>query len=172
MRASRSENAPKASVGAAGDATASMPARRASTVMRVLVVDDDPDTVTTLQEALPVLVPGILVEGAGSAQEAMHRAREQAYDIVVTDDRMPAMRGNSLLAWFRDEQPQAWRVLMSGAKEPERDGVAQHFLSKPFDLKALRRMLPANRKGDGSTPGVKQDRGKARPNGPGGPGLP
>src|SRR5437867_798003 len=63
--------------------------------VRVLVVDDDPDT----RELVTVILQraGAEVSGAGSTDEALRRADERAHEVVVSDLAMPARDGFALL---------------------------------------------------------------------------
>ena len=63
--------------------------------VRVLVVDDDPDT----RELVTVILQraGADVAGAGSTDEALRHAEQRAPDVVVSDLAMPARDGYALL---------------------------------------------------------------------------
>jgi len=63
--------------------------------VRVLVVDDDPDT----RELVMVILQraGAEVSGASSTDEALRRADERAPEVVVSDLAMPARDGFALL---------------------------------------------------------------------------
>ena len=65
------------------------------TGVRVLVVDDDPDTRDLVSVVLRAA--GADVAGAGSTDEALRRAEEAAPDVVVSDLAMPARDGYALL---------------------------------------------------------------------------
>jgi len=49
-----------------------------------------------------------------SPQEALEKARHTAYDLVLSDYRMPAMTGVQFLKAFRELQPDAARLIVSG----------------------------------------------------------
>ena len=63
--------------------------------LRILVVDDDPDT----RELVTVILQraGADVAGAGSTDEALRHTDERAPDVVVSDLAMPARDGYALL---------------------------------------------------------------------------
>jgi len=65
----------------------------------VLVVDDSTETVELLQ--LLFTRRGYDVVGAGSAEEAVSRAREKRPGVIISDISMPGMDGYSLLAALR-----------------------------------------------------------------------
>jgi len=63
--------------------------------VRVLVVDDEPDTREMVTEILKAA--GAEVSAAGSTDEALRRADEGAPDVLVSDLAMPARDGYALL---------------------------------------------------------------------------
>ena len=63
----------------------------ADDVPRILVVDDEPD-VRELVEVL-LAAPARLIDGADGGREALRRLAAQAYDLVVSDLRMPEVDG-------------------------------------------------------------------------------
>ena len=65
--------------------------------VRILVVDDNPSTATTLARALAQLGPGVDVIPATSGQEALERVKHAAADILITDMIMPEMSGLELI---------------------------------------------------------------------------
>jgi len=71
------------------------PAKDLLAHLRVLVVDDDPDT----RELVSVILQGAGadVAGAGSTDEALRHADERPPDVVVSDLAMPARDGYALL---------------------------------------------------------------------------
>lgn len=62
---------------------------------RVLVVDHDRETVTTVSGALETL--GYGVRGAGSFEEAIAAAREETPALVIVDVELPGRSGYELL---------------------------------------------------------------------------
>ncbi len=73
----------------------SVPHTSGRTHHRVLVVDDDPLHRELSRRALER--DGLTVEVAESAEEALARLREQAFDAVVSDYKLPGMTGLELL---------------------------------------------------------------------------
>ena len=57
------------------------------TVLNVLLVDDDPESLRLLQESLPAEIEEVAIrwEPCGSFVEALERIADQRFDIVVTD---------------------------------------------------------------------------------------
>ena len=102
---------------------------------KILVVDDDQLLREFLSEALNRL--GHPADLACSGKEAMEKIREQEYEVVLTDVRMPNMDGMELLKSVKAYLPDAEVVIMTAyathenAFESGRLG-AFDYLKKPF----------------------------------------
>jgi CheY-like chemotaxis protein len=106
---------------------------------RILFVDDERDLAEGLAEMLAFL--GYSVEIAGDEEDALDRARAQAFDIAFVDSRMPTMRGSDLFFEIRRLMPTARVVMMTGFREPILDRAlqagAEGPLLKPFSIKDM-----------------------------------
>jgi len=73
--------------------------------------------------------------------QALERAEQTPFDVVVSDMRMPGMDGATLLRHVRERQPGAVRIILSGyaSHESATRGapLAHQFLSKPCDVERL-----------------------------------
>jgi DNA-binding NtrC family response regulator len=105
---------------------------------RILLVDDDAMVLASLSSLLE-LETEYRLQTAGSGEEALTRAGEVDFDLVITDYLMPAMNGIDLLARFKEIQPWAPRVLLTGYADKENAirainevGLFQ-YLEKPWD---------------------------------------
>jgi DNA-binding NtrC family response regulator len=107
---------------------------------RVLVVDDDLPTRTSLEAALSL---DFDVASAASVAEAVLRLESAAPDVVVTDYEMPGANGMELVEVVEKHFPGVMVILLTGhAEEPEllRTEAARkvaRVLGKPYDLKRL-----------------------------------
>jgi signal transduction histidine kinase len=110
--------------------------------LRVLLVDDSPDTIAVLGALLAV--KGFRVDLAASVDEALRAARSARPDIILTDIGMPGRDGYDLLRQVQaDNDLRAVPVVAAtgyvGSQEQEhmtRAGFAA-TLSKPFDVEEL-----------------------------------
>ena len=117
--------------------------------MRILIVDDDEHVAAGIHRALTLT--GYAAETCGSAEEALERLGEQAWDLVISDLRLPGMNGQRFLHRVATLQPAARRILITGFGTPETElWVRQEvddWLSKPFTtqqlLQAVQRLFPA-----------------------------
>jgi len=112
---------------------------------RLLLVDDDEAACQLLAEVLER--ESYEVVRALSVEEAEARlGREGPFDAVLTDLRMPGASGLDLLRTVRARDPEALVLVLtafgdaSAAGEAIRAG-AHDFISKPYDLDALRETL-------------------------------
>ncbi len=107
---------------------------------RLLVVDDDPASCEAVADGLRA--EGFDVVTAFGGTEALTRAREHVFDIVVSDVRMPDLDGLTMLKTLRREMPDLCVILMTAFANVEaaltaiRDG-AYDYVSKPLRLEEL-----------------------------------
>ncbi len=66
-------------------------------IVRILVVDDHPNTAATLARALNQLGEGVDVISATSGHDALDKVRGKGVDILITDMIMPEMTGLELI---------------------------------------------------------------------------
>jgi two-component system, NarL family, nitrate/nitrite response regulator NarL len=113
--------------------------------MRLLVVDDHPVFRMGLVAALRSIGFG-LVEEAEDGVVALSRVRDQTYDIVVTDLKMPGASGIEVAQALARSSPTLPVVLLTTFNEPavvdiaERSGV-RAVLSKEIEPSALGRVI-------------------------------
>ena len=105
---------------------------------KILILDDEENNVSAISRLLRT-EPDMQVEGYTSAAEALRRAEESAFDVVVSDYRMPEMDGTQFLEKFRQLQPNAYRIIVSAFSDVEmlRKAINQaqihRFVQKPWD---------------------------------------
>lgn len=110
----------------------------------VLVVDDEPQMLIALNEALRRRGYGVTT--AGSGMEALCRLRERHYQLVITDLRMPEVSGLDLLRKVKTLSPQTPVILLTAygtiqnAVDAMRDGACDYLL-KPFSTESLERAV-------------------------------
>jgi two-component system OmpR family response regulator len=113
--------------------------------MRVLVVEDEPDLLRSLLQA--VREDGYAADGAPDGEEGLYKALNADYDAVVLDVMLPVLDGWELLRRLRAAKKTP--VLMLTARDGVRDRVrgldtgADDYLVKPFDVAELLARLRA-----------------------------
>ncbi len=111
------------------------------TSAKILVIDDDAVARELLAEALRK--EGYEVEAFADGAEAIERAREAPVDLVLTDIRMGAMDGLTVLREFKKFSPDTPIVLLTafgsleGAIEAMKQG-AYDYLAKPFKKEEIK----------------------------------
>src|SRR5438067_10640770 len=114
--------------------------------MRVLVVDDDPAVLDSLERALRI--EGYAVDVVGAGFQALERQHDEPADAVVLDLRLPDLDGLEVCRRMR-AAGDGTAVLMLTARDAvgERvaglDAGADDYLVKPFALDELLARLRA-----------------------------
>jgi signal transduction histidine kinase len=65
--------------------------------VRILIVDDHPNTATTLARAMAQLGPGVEILTAESGERALELVHDRTVDVLITDMVMPGMNGLELI---------------------------------------------------------------------------
>ena len=110
---------------------------------RLLFIDDE----ARITRALKALFRDYEVYTANDPRTAAQIAKEHDIDVVVCDQRMPAMIGAECLRDVRQAQPRAMRVLLTGYSDLKsvlgsvNDGEVFRFVNKPWDNRELRDLV-------------------------------
>jgi CheY-like chemotaxis protein len=111
----------------------------------VLVVDDEQgyrDLFTYILEPL-----GIRATCVNNGREALEKAKENPYDLILMDVHMPELNGIEALKKIKTLRPEQKIVIFSSSSDPEynKEKEAQKIgvecLFKPVDDQTLRRIL-------------------------------
>jgi len=113
--------------------------------MRVLVVEYEPDLLSTIAQVLRE--DGYAVDEAADGQEGLFKATSWEYDAIVLDLLMPKLTGWQVLEALRKTHKTPVLILTArdGVNDRVRglDGGADDYLSKPFHLVELKARLRA-----------------------------
>jgi DNA-binding response OmpR family regulator len=126
--------------------------------MRVLIVEDEERMARALVRGLTA--EGMSVDVASDGESGLHLAREETYDAVVLDVRLPKLSGYRVCQELRAEGN--WvPILMLSAKTGEYDQAdgldvgADDYLTKPFSFVVLvARLRALIRRGAPARPSV------------------
>jgi len=115
---------------------------------RIMLVDDEPNILSALCRLFvsPLVEGGekLEVETFVSPHEALKRAKEGVtFGAVISDYRMPEMDGVAFLKSFREDQPHAVRMILSGYADFGAVNAMQiyRFIAKPWDNFELRAVV-------------------------------
>jgi HD-like signal output (HDOD) protein len=85
------------------------------------------------------------MEFANSGEEALALVEQKAFDVIVTDMRMPGMNGAQLLNQVLRQHPHTIRIILSGYSDLSEVvncvGLTHQFLEKPCSLEDLKNCL-------------------------------
>jgi CheY-like chemotaxis protein len=110
--------------------------------MRILLADDDPDTLLVLTDRLESF--GYRVAAVSNGREAVEEIKQTDYAAVVMDIKMPEMDGLEALRAMKQARPNMPVIMITSVKE--KMGVAliegaESCLLKPVDPDRLRAVL-------------------------------
>jgi DNA-binding NtrC family response regulator len=116
----------------------------AENAKHLLLVDDE----APLREAIAERLAdhGFVVEQTGSGEEALARLASFAFDIIVTDLRLPGVDGRAVLDAALERYPDIIAIIITGfgtvkdAVNAIKQGAAD-FITKPFQFDALLHVL-------------------------------
>lgn len=112
----------------------------------ILLVDDEEDVLNAVRrqlgasECCSVLEEPIELETSSSPEAALQLARQQKFDVVIADYRMPEMDGIAFLKAFRKIQQDAERILLSGQADVAmliqamNEAHIYRFIAKPWNI--------------------------------------
>jgi len=124
--------------------------------MRILLVEDDPETRTFVARGLTE--SGHLVEEAGEGKEGLFLALEGKYDLMIVDRMLPGLDGLSIVEAARSAGRRAPILVLSalGEVDDRVEGLRRggdDYLVKPFAFSELLARLEAlARRGDTEKP--------------------
>lgn len=117
--------------------------------VKTLLVDDD----ELIRDSLSIAFKnkGCFMRAAGSAEEGLKAIKEEQFDIIISDFRLPGLNGLDFLKLATMTHPQAVHILITAYRdeylfsEAIRMGVTE-FIDKPFSVKALVALLAVSLK--------------------------
>jgi YesN/AraC family two-component response regulator len=105
----------------------------------LLIVDDEPAVLSALQRALRQrLGHEIEIATESDAMRALERCRNEDFDIVISDLRMPEIDGVALLSLIGALRPLSVRMILTGSADFEtaqraiQDAGVFRYLTKPW----------------------------------------
>lgn len=102
---------------------------------KILIVDDDESIILSLKRCIG---NSYHVDYFTSPLAALNSAKHTAYDLVISDQRMPSMDGIELLSKIKHLQPHCIPIILSGLQDPKillkaiNQAHIYHYLCKPW----------------------------------------
>ena len=119
---------------------------RESPVRKILVIDDEPLLIELLINLLSLL--GYQVDSALNYQEASGKLKDQTYDLIFLDMKMPLMDGRRLYLKIKEYIPALAKriVFLTGDAGNKKtfDFISETknlYLGKPFTIKEVKDLL-------------------------------
>lgn len=111
---------------------------------KILVVDDEQNSREGLTKIL--IKEGFEVVSAESGEAALAEAKKQAFDLIITDLRMPEISGIDVLEKIRGKKPDIGVIIVTAYGEVNSYLKAMtlgafEYLNKPIKLDELRRVI-------------------------------
>jgi len=109
--------------------------------MRVLLVDDEEELVSTLAERL--FYRGINADWVTSGLAALEMAKNNKYDLAVLDVKMPGISGFELKKNLQNKHPAMKYIFLTGHgseddfKTGTKEAGAEYYLVKPVNIDSL-----------------------------------
>lgn len=113
-------------------------------VLRVLIVDDEPELVSALVERLQIR--GFDATGVLDGAEAVGQVRETRFDVAVVDLKMPGISGLEVIRQLQKVRPGLSCILLTGHGAAEnvelgRKSGAYECVMKPVNIESLTKMI-------------------------------
>jgi two-component system response regulator HydG len=117
--------------------------------VKTLLVDDD----ELIRDSLSMAFKnkGCFIRAAESAEEGLDAIKEEQFDVIISDFRLPGINGLDFLKLATVTNPRAVNILITAYRdeymfsEAIRMGVTE-FIDKPFSVKALVALLAVSLK--------------------------
>jgi len=109
--------------------------------MRVLLVDDELELVSTVAERLTIR--GIDADWSTSSEEALKKIQGKAYDVAILDVKMPKVSGLDLKKMMQKIRPEMKYIFITGHGSEEdfkagsAEAGAKYYLLKPVNIEDL-----------------------------------
>jgi CheY-like chemotaxis protein len=105
----------------------------------ILFVDDDP----SVRDAMDLILSsgGYGVEAVASGEDALATMRDRRFDLVMTDNFMPAMSGVELALTIKAKRPSMPVVMFTGFPPAEAQRYVDLVIVKPCDMATILRSV-------------------------------
>lgn len=121
--------------------------------MRVLLVDDEEELVSTLAERLDLR--GIESDWATNGEDGLRLALANDYDWIVLDMKMPGLGGLQTMQAIKRRRPETRIIVVTGHssaqdREAGLQAGATHYLLKPVEVEDLIGLMQGAEGAEGS----------------------
>ncbi len=109
----------------------------------ILIADDEKELIETLKEAFTMSFPNIIIVTANDGIEAYRKARNQSFNLICTDLRMPKLNGCDLIRALREQvSNQETPIFLISGHSKEDQKITKELKNifiydKPFAIKEI-----------------------------------
>ncbi|MBW2029923.1 MAG: response regulator [Deltaproteobacteria bacterium] len=109
---------------------------------KVLIVDDDTDTLQMIKKGLEKFHADLSAITAPDGLAALDILKKHTISLVLTDLKMPKMDGFGLMAAIMEHYPEIPVIVMTGYTNPELERITKEegaagYIAKPFHMEEL-----------------------------------
>jgi DNA-binding response OmpR family regulator len=111
---------------------------------RILIVDDSVLMRDIIKESIEEAFSGVGVSGATNGEEAQKLLSSRHFDLVLCDWEMPALKGNTLLQWLREDSSHKRVPFIMITGRGDRESILEvkelgvtGYIIKPFSPETL-----------------------------------
>ncbi|MBN2010598.1 response regulator [candidate division KSB1 bacterium] len=113
---------------------------------RILIVDDEEDLTWSISRSLTKNNDMLEVICVNSGDDALHALEQNAFDLVISDLRMPGISGMALLDQVKQNHPKTKMIIMTAYGSPDierkiRSTENAYYIEKPFDIHELKKLI-------------------------------
>ncbi len=135
---------PAARVAAAAPQMMGLPEFKTSGEIRLLILDDDPQTCHLIQALLSN--QGFVIDTLSDPSQVEGWLKGQQYHLIIMDYVLPGLEADLVLRWIRDHQPDASVIVVTAFPTVESAlnclrARTYDYLTKPFQVEQLRSLV-------------------------------
>ena len=113
----------------------------------ILVVDDNPDLVYSIEEGLKSVTDAFKITGVSGGRECLNILKTKSFDLILLDIMMPGMDGWDVCAKIKSNKKteNIPIVFLTAKTDPISKGMGKlassDYIEKPFDIKNLKKRI-------------------------------
>jgi DNA-binding response OmpR family regulator len=135
---------PVARVAPAAPQMMGLPEFKTSGEIRLLILDDDPQTCHLIQALLSN--QGFVIDTLSDPSQVEGWLKGQKYHLIIMDYVLPGLEADQVLRWIRDHQPDASVIVVTAFPTVESAlnclrARTYDYLTKPFQVEQLRSLV-------------------------------
>lgn len=113
---------------------------------KILIVDDEEDLTWSISKSLTKNNELLEVICVNNGDKALKALKENVFDLVISDIRMPGISGLSLLDLIKKDHPKTKMIIMTAYGSPDiekkiRNTKNAYYIEKPFDIHELKKLI-------------------------------